>query len=878
MKAEHESGSADPKARAMIAAAVARGWLAPADAFDIGWRLKGQASTVERALGSHLTGEQIDILARESEPGQSATTRVAGATTTVSLAPAEISAALAELSAPAGTISGARYVAIAPMGHGGGGRVVSSMDRELGRRVAVKIPHEDDESQLARFLFEARVTARLEHPNIVPVYDFGVLPDGSPFYAMRAAEPRSLRDALRDSPWPRVRLLGMFTQVARALAYAHARGVLHGDVKPSNILLGDYGEVYLADWGLARVRDERAFEPTREPLSFAPLEVGTLGYLAPEVYAQRPVDQRTDLFALGVVLYETLTRQHPFHGDDEAEIIAAVCLTDPERPSAVAADCPLLLDDLCMELLAKAPDGRPNTADEVAERVEAFLEGAKEHQRRCDEARRLCDQAREPSVQLEALDENRQRHAAEAQRLLQTIESWEPVEQKRPAWSAEQHAEQADREGARKLAEAMELYTQALGYDPACEQAHQGLAELYLAQAKRAAEERRTATRIHYETLALRHDVGGQCAELLSAPAGLSLITNPPGAQATLYRYEERDRRLVCGDPRPIGVTPLEANGLGPGSHLVVLRKAGFRDVRVPLLLERGQRSELDINLYRDDQIGEGFVYIPGGPARIGGDPDAPTSLPGQTVTVPDFAIQTFPVTVREYCDYLEALEAESSDEARRRAPYRLVDAQADAVTRSNNGTWSPCDQLIEGEARRHFPPEDGHFWRVPIMLVRWFDALAYCRWRSERDAVPCRLPTEVEWEKTARGVDGRFFPWGDAFDSSFCLIRGSRPYTSQPEPIGTFPADESPYGVRDMAGGMREWVADVFARRSAAECANDPEPSGETDRSSTMRMIRGGLWHGTSPYSRCAARGPMYAAMRGLALSFRLATSLCKT
>jgi formylglycine-generating enzyme required for sulfatase activity len=814
--------------------------------------------------------EQRRGVADDQTEQTTADTRVYSST--VSLDPAAVSVP-AGLSAPPGSTIGPRYVALEAMGRGGGGRVVSSLDKEFGRRVAVKIPHGGGGGgELARFLFEARVTARLEHPNIIPVYDMGLLADGQPFYAMRAAEPRSLRDVLRGDPWPRGRLLSVFTQVARALAYAHARGVLHGDMKPSNILLGDYGEVYLADWGLARVRDDESFEPTREPMSFDPLQLGTLGYLAPEVYAEERVDQRTDLFALGVVLYQILTRQHPFRGEDEAQTIAALVFEEPERPSALVPDCPLLLEDLCLALLAKSPDARPSSADEVADRVEAFLEGAKEQARRKEEAVRLCEQARKPAERMVSLDAERQSHATEARRLLDGLESWQPAERKKPAWAEREKAEQADRDAARALADAVELYTQALGYDAACQLAHDGLAALYLSRAQRAELEGRQPAQIYYETLALKHDDDGGIARQLSAPAALRLTSDPSGVEVTLYRYEEQDGVLVPAHPRKLGRTPVDVRDLEPGSHLAVLQLPGHRDVRLPTVLERSHSVVRAVRFYDDDRIGEDFIYVPGGPTILGGDPDAPATLALQQVEVPDFAIMKFPVTMRDYCHYLDVLGDSAPDEATKRTPSG---AAGYFSVRKEAGRWIPHEKLIEGEASERFPVEDGHLWRVPICSVDWFDAVAYCKWRSVRDSVTYRLPTEAEWEKSARGVDRRLFPWGNFFDPSFCLMRESRPYTPQPEPVGTVPTDASVYGVRDMAGGMREWVADVFGARSADECARERPTTGDTARSTPSRMIRGGMWHGTASYCRCAARGPMYANIRGMALGFRMAKSL---
>src|SRR5262249_51440945 len=153
---------------------------------------------------------------------------------------------------------------------------------------------------------------------------------------------------------------------------------------------------------------------------------------------------------------------------------------------------------------------------------------------------------------------------------------------------------------------------------------------------------------------------------------------------------------------------------------------------------------------------------------------------------------------------------------------------------------WEPCHEIIEGEARKHFPIEEGHLWNVPAALIDWYDAVAYCRWRSESDDGTIRLPTEIEWEKAARGVDGRFYPWGDRFDPTFCKMRESRPSSQQPEPVGTFPVDTSPYCVRDLAGNFRQWVGDIFGGPSWEKLVNEAEPTSDVERgASTFRCVR---------------------------------------
>ena len=184
---------------------------------------------------------------------------------------------------------------------------------------------------------------------------------------------------------------------------------------------------------------------------------------------------------------------------------------------------------------------------------------------------------------------------------------------------------------------------------------------------------------------------------------------------------------------------------------------------------------------------------------------------------------------------------------------------------------------IIEGEARRAFPADGGYDWEVPVHLVDWFDAVAYCQWRSAIEGVDLRLPTEAEWEKAARGTDGRFYPWGDRFDPTFCLTRESRPYPPQPEPIGTFLTDDSPYGVRDMAGGMREWVGDIFGERTPEELLAEAPPPADAPRGdSSFRRVRSGCWHADAKWARSASRGVgLFALTRGTALGFRVAKSL---
>ncbi|HEY4116790.1 MAG TPA: protein kinase, partial [Byssovorax sp.] len=659
-----------------------------------------------------------------------------------------------------------RYDLGASLGTGGVGRVIAARDREIGRSVALKMLKAESAapSVIERFVTEAKVTAQLEHPNVVPVYDMGTLPNGQPFYTMRVTKRQSLQDVLGNPElrrqWPLFRLIGAFVQVSRALAYAHSRGVLHRDIKPENILLGDFGEVYLADWGNAKTL---ACPEGSDPLQLPTSEreegeqpsglSGTPGYISPEqIRGERAViDHRADIFALGVVLYEMLAGEHPFDAATVLAVILATQTREAKRPSEIAPGCPLVLEDLCLAMLQKDPAKRPASAEKVASEAEAFLEGAKEKARRREEARKLCEAAAVPVARTRMLAAEYESSMAEARELLKEIKGHEPLDAKRPGWTLEDRARSVERDQARALAEAIELYTKALAYDPQLVEARAGLADLYWSRAVDAEDKRAAALQIHYETLVAEFDDGRYMA-LMRSDATITVDASLPGAAVVAHQYVERDHVLVKGEPRYLGRTPLREARVPPGSYLIVLKHAGCRDVNYPTLLRRGEHVSLSINLYTDAEIGAGFVYVPGGPCLVGGDTAAAETLPRAVVEVGDFAIARYPVTFREYCAFLDDLEQLDPAIARKRAPHDLRGSEGFLVRQRADGRWEPHPALIEGDARGMFPMEEGHFWNVTAMLVDWFDAVAFCKWRGEKDGAVLRLPTELEWEKAARG------------------------------------------------------------------------------------------------------------------------------
>jgi serine/threonine-protein kinase len=291
---------------------------------------------------------------------------------------------------------------------GGMGAVFEARDPDLDRRLAVKVlleQHRDHADLVRRFLAEARVCARLQHPGVVPVHEVGRLPDGRPFFTMKLIQGRTLADLLgeRASPADNLpRFLHVFEQLCQTVAYAHSRGVLHRDLKPSNVMVGAFGEVQVMDWGLAKVLasggckppDDSAGHCTPHPgadapgspaaacddaaLSRAGAMLGTPAYMAPEQAAGATdvIDRRADVFGLGAVLCEVLTGEPPYRGRGGMELLQAASadLTDAfARLDGCGADPELVR--LAKDCLAADPAARPADAGAVAARVTAYLAG-----------------------------------------------------------------------------------------------------------------------------------------------------------------------------------------------------------------------------------------------------------------------------------------------------------------------------------------------------------------------------------------------------------------------------------------------------------------------------------------------------------------------
>jgi serine/threonine-protein kinase len=266
------------------------------------------------------------------------------------------------------------------LGQGGMAIVYLGYDQSLKRNVAVKIVSKliaQDPTFLERFNREVAVVARLQHPHIVPVFGYGTTEDGLTYLAMRHVQGGSLADRLHEGPISMGQVRKWFGQIADALDYAHNQNIIHRDLKPSNILLDDSGNAYLVDFGLARVVDIDEGTGNRPPaqLTKSSTFMGTPLYMSPEQIEQRSLDKRSDLYSLGVVLWEMVIGQPPFVNDSTFRIMQMHLTEMPQSPRRTRPGIPPELDQMLMKAIEKSPTRRYQTAREMADAFEAAVAG-----------------------------------------------------------------------------------------------------------------------------------------------------------------------------------------------------------------------------------------------------------------------------------------------------------------------------------------------------------------------------------------------------------------------------------------------------------------------------------------------------------------------
>ena len=771
----------------------------------------------------------------------------------------------------------AAYEQLMEIGSGAMGVVHRARDHRLRRDVAVKLLRTEyaaDPSLLARFIEEAQTTARLEHPGIVPVHALGKLDDGRPYFAMKEIKGKTLTTLIAEvhascrdgrwlaspSGWTLHRLVQAFLRVCEAVSFAHSRGVVHRDIKPDNIMLGAFGEVLVLDWGLAVLAGQDDVDPA-DPDAPIPPEgrgwvVGTPCYMPPEQARAEKTSFTADVYALGAVLYEILSGEPPYDGPDAETVLQAVRSgPPPQLPRARRFITPLGqqkplppadLVDLCDRAMMRSPSERFPEAGEFGRGIQAFLDGARDHER----ALLLVTDSDAMEPRADDLAARAKRLRLQAGQLQRQIPGDSPVDEKRKFWDMEDEAEELEQQAALEAVQRIQTLRAALSLDPELPEAHARLAEHYRLRMSEAEASGDLLSLRRAERHFRAHD-DGRHAVWLRGDGALTLLTEPSGAAVEIYRCVERDRRIALQTIRHPGRAPLHGWHLPMGSYLVVIKKEGYANTRYPVYISRqghwdgippGETQPRPVELLRPSELGVDDCYVPAGWFTSGGDAEATGGLPRREVWLEAFVISRFPVTHRQWLDFLNALLAAGKEGDALRFVPRDRPPQAGAPARllyargPDNTYRLPNDVTARGGLD------------MPVTLIDWHGASAFAAFEAARTGLAWRLPWEFEREKASRGVDGRVFPWGEHLDPTFANTSESFRTGPAPSVIDSFPIDESPYGVRGVAGNVRDWCLDVF--RQEGPNVVDGRFVPYTEGGST-RSLRGGAF---TAYRRSAS------------------------
>jgi len=677
-----------------------------------------------------------------------------------------------------------RYVIRARLGAGGMGEVFLADDTQLGRKVALKFIQADTEGDShaqRRLLREARAAATLDHPNICAVYDVGEAA-GRRYIAMQYVDGESLDARLRRAPLDLREILALAVQIVGGVADAHAHDILHRDLKPANIMVTARGEAKVMDFGLARRGSSdvsgTGATATESAMSHAGQVVGTAAYMSPEQARGESLDARCDLFSLGIVLYEMVTGQRPFHATSTAALTAAILTHEPPPLARFAPSTPAEFDRIVTKLLKKDPGSRYQTAADLL----IDLRALKEEQDFQAKLGRTPAPATHASASAPAAADSVP-HAVTAG----------------PSIVSPGRRRSFRTVGA---AVAVLAILAAAGWF-AWRTANLRWARAQIAQVSSLADARRTAEAFDLALSVQRYLPNDPTiAGLLPAIADtISVTTEPAGASIYLKRF------AVGGTPAPrqlVGTSPVTNARIARAQYVLSIEKEGFAPTErtvagVPVHVEALTIMPPPIRITQQlmpiDKVPPRMVFVPGGDYRL-----VSWSRPtDRRVSLAGFVIDKYEVSNREFKEFISAggylkqqFWTHPFMKDGRPIPFdEGIRTLVDRTGLPGPRTWS--NQTFPDGKADH-----------PVTDITWYEASAYAAFRGKQ------LPTIFQWEKAARngfvapgGV--RTMPWGLFYPGD--PLDGRANFGAGTQPVESAEFGMSPFGVYNAAGNVAEWT-----------------------------------------------------------------------
>ena len=707
-------------------------------------------------------------------------------------------------------------------------------DHALDRNLAMKSLHprlRDDPIPRRALVREARVLSRLEHLGVPRVYELALRFDGTMYFTkdLPAGLPlNQLLDQINSGDpdiiekYPLSRRLELFREICDTIRCAHTRNIVHAHLSPYVICVTDSGHVMIDGWENAVLLPEKqAKRPPQPPLEETLL--ATVAYEAPEAVERRgaALTEPTDVYGLGAILYALLTGEAPFPALELSTLKNAILTEDAPAAREKHREVSKALSDVCEVCLKKERQDRYENVDDILEAIQESIPKQSGGGSKVAMLSMLLLAAIIPAavvamtakkeqvvvereVSLDAVEAELTAAATQQSDLAQLRRKQETLQNKQISRKLNPEelllAEAVDREQLalqRKLA-AAEALLRNVPNERRNSAWRKSQAELHHIQLKDCLE----STPKQFPALLERarpifaaagmDELAETLQATLNAPATLKLATEPVAAKISLIALTDVDGVLEEGDPVLLGKGTVLYQ-CAPGSYVTVLEYFG-KKVRLPVKLEPGGSFEQTVAL--PDKIPQGTEYVPGGPYIAGGD--ASLRHRKHIAHLPGFFMRTTEVTFGEFFAYW----ADPSGGNRRSdlvPQLRLL-----ANERSFTPAWDSSGRYVSNVSEVH-----------PVVGITHNAARQYCSWLRLNQGVKAWLPTSRQWEKAARGVDGRRYIWGDAVlsDRAFTLDNGS----AQKEfgflaPVGSLGTDTSVYGIQDLAGNAREWTDTLYS------------------------------------------------------------------
>ncbi len=743
------------------------------------------------------------------------------------------------------------YSSMTTIGVGGLGAVFSAREPGLNREVALKIlrpEFRNSPNRIKGFVQEARTTARIDHPNIVPIHRIGVFDDAGVFFTMKRIEGETLRTVVKKLREGRPeylrnytlrRRLEIFISVCQAMAFAHSKGVIHRDLKPANVMIGDYGEVMLMDWGLAsklkwaQADDDFQPEPEENDTELLPPNTcvisGTPAFMSPEQAAGRnsEMDERSDIYSLGAILYSLLTLQAaPFDHDQPTEkLLPQVIAGRFQRPRrrAPLQMIPRELEAITMKAMNVSPAKRYRKVQELIEDVRNYLDSFPVEaysKSPLYKLRKLCRRRPLiPAVTLMALLTfggtkafQQLNDRSKIQSLVELAE-YNDTQSENQRYVARRTFNQlryqpnnsttiAERRDLRRV--FLRQVTDFLSYSSAALECLSGLEHMsYNRKYITAMLERQLSREFQFcmdtdnqdifrnRLKQLRSRWSSHLKEILNRnrrlayqiamfddDAGRLDITVPPGISVSIRsNAPDMDPGKEPWTAITSGSTPVKT-----GSYLLRFTGNNGQQVFYPVTFQAAEYIAL--NPAGIPAIPAGMALIPEGEFYRG---SANLSSFDQKEQLPSFFISRNEVSIGEYRRFWLSL---TDSAARERYTPRKADGTP--LWNSNGGMNKAVNPAL------------------PVTGIPPQAAVEYCSYLSAKHGRKYRLPTVLELEKASGGYDKRTFVWGNLPDGNAALVFGNPQTKKYPAgaPGGSFPRDISCYGVNDLVGNVREFIS----------------------------------------------------------------------